>query len=218
MPAPHSIEAHPQKHRIIEALLAGESTRKIAAWAKPRLSAMSVQRYKASIVKPAIERSNKRVSTLNRVKAQRVEGVTPELVQDALQSVTDAPVLALRNARVALLQSLVNKLNLVIDARAEAYSEVPGGASGLLAKDYRGSGENMQEVYSVDRVVLAEARELSKQISQELGQWVEKQDVNLIAQVSSVSVTLSQALSLEDLEALRAKLLAAAPAPARTAG
>ena len=196
------IEAHPQKKKILKALLEGQSTHQISAWAKPKISAMSVQRYKAQVVTPAVERSGNRVANLHKVKAQAPVTIQPDLLRDSLRAVQDAPVLALRDARLRMLQGLADRLQIVMDERAAAHAEAPGGSSGLLAKDFRGTGENMMPVYAVDGVVLREARELSKQIAQELGQWIEKSDVSLKAEVSSVSVVLAKHCTIEQLEAM----------------
>jgi hypothetical protein len=240
MARPSTIEAHPQKKKIVQALLDGESVRSIAGWAFPPVSFLTIQRYKKAIVRPAVERSNVRIRNLNRVKNQKVTPVSVEVKEEAIQAIQDAPVLELRDARIKLLQGLVDRLNVVIAERGEELSAcgrcgkdlkehpwqdpekperkcnefvtVAGGKSGLVVRDYRGSGNSMLPVYKVDHVVLSEARELSKQIAQELGQWVEKQDVNVKAQVSAKVVNIATLLTPAQMrEAERLALLAEAP-------
>jgi hypothetical protein len=204
MARPSTIESHPQKKRIIQALLDGQSVRNIAAWTKPPVSYLAIQRYKSSIVQPAVERSGSRVNNLSRVKNQRVAPDCVETKREATQAIQDAPVLELRDARIQLLQDLIERLRLVMTERAEAYADAPGGRSGLIVQDFKGTGENMVPVYKVDGVVLSEVRDLVKQIDQHLGQWVEKSDVRVKVRAESAyteaEIELASALSYEELE------------------
>ena len=43
-----------------------------------------------------------------------------------------------RNARVGLLQDLVDRMRRVIEERGAEMADVPGGSSGLLVKTYKG--------------------------------------------------------------------------------
>src|ERR1017187_5622963 len=52
-------------------------------------------------------------------------------------------------------------------------TEVPGGTTGLLVKDYKGKDADTL-VYKVDTGLLAELRNHEKQAAEELGQWSEK--------------------------------------------
>jgi hypothetical protein len=208
MARPSTIDTHPQKKKILQALLDGETVRSIAEWAKPAVSVTAIQRYKSSVIKPAIERSGTRVRNLNRVTFQKVSPNEPETVQAAMIAVQDAPVLELRDARIQLLQTLIEKLKVVMEERAEAYADAPGGRSGLIVQDFKGAGENMVPVYKVDGVVLSEARDLVKQIDQHLGQWVEKQDVSVKAEVSAKVVALAEIMTPAQLRQAERILLA----------
>jgi hypothetical protein len=71
----------------------------------------------------------------------------------------------------------------VIAARAAdpALQDVPGGKTGLIVRDVRGIGKgaNFQlvAVYAVDVGLLAEMRQIEKQAAQEVGQWVDRNNV-----------------------------------------
>lgn len=59
--------------------------------------------------------------------------------------------------------------------------DVPGGNTGLLVRTTKGigSGDTFQIVdeYAVDTGLLRELREHEKQAAQELGQWIDKSEV-----------------------------------------
>ena len=66
----------------------------------------------------------------------------------------------------------------VIDERggSAGLSDVPGGTTGLLVKDYKGKDAD-QPVHKVDTSLLAELRAHEKQAAEELGQWSEKREL-----------------------------------------
>lgn len=83
--------------------------------------------------------------------------------------------------RVDAFDRLWNKLHRVIADRADDMKGVPGGSTGLLVRKFKtlGSGENAKTVeeYAVDTGLISEIRELGKQAAQELGQWVNRSNV-----------------------------------------
>lgn len=106
--------------------------------------------------------------------------------------------LAIREQRVSALNDRWNRLQRVVEARAddETMAHVPGGTTGLLVRTVKGigSGDAFQviEEYEVDAALLKELREHEKQAAQELGQWVEKAAVeqNLKAYVTESPDTI----------------------------
>ena len=67
------------------------------------------------------------------------------------------------------------RTNLLIEERAEAYAEAPGGKSGLLSRDARvifDKDGNPQElpVYKFDGAVIAAREQLRKSVAEELGE------------------------------------------------
>lgn len=84
--------------------------------------------------------------------------------------------------RIAYLGDRHRRLRRIIEERGEAMKDVPGGSTGLLVRKVKsiGFGEGAREVeeYAVDTGLLSEIRELEKQSAQELGQWINRSDVN----------------------------------------
>src|SRR5260370_1393375 len=82
-----------------------------------------------------------------------------------------------RNVRVAALQKRWDRLSKafdeLLDQRGADMAEIPGGATGMLCKDYKGKDAD-QLVTKVDTGVLAmsaELRALERQAAEELAQW-----------------------------------------------
>lgn len=63
-----SVSQHPQKQRVIDGILAGESLRSIAESVTPPLSKGAVQRYKDAIVKPAYAHAFNKVNELRKMR------------------------------------------------------------------------------------------------------------------------------------------------------
>ena len=82
-----------------------------------------------------------------------------------------------RNARVGILQDLVDWMRKVIEERGAEMADVPGGSSGLLVKTYKGK-DAATAVYKFDALVKG-LRETCKQVAIEIGQWAEKRNVTL---------------------------------------
>lgn len=203
------IDSHPQKQKIIDAILAGETVRKIAAWAKPPVSFNAIQRYKAAIVKPAIQQSQAVARIINSTAKQSLTAEEKQAVQDAVQA---APVLAVRELRLARLQDRANRLDLIMNERAVDMASAPGGKSGLLARQLKqlGSGKDAQvvEEYKLDTGLLAEFREHEKQAAIELGQWQESAGLGATVQVvvpiqivngQPAPVTQAEVIDVQDL-------------------
>jgi phage terminase small subunit len=81
-----------------------------------------------------------------------------------------------RAARVEVLQDNLNRMCGLIEARALEYCDHPGGASGMLVKDYRGKNAE-QEIWRLDAALLSQINATMKQAAIEEGQWSEKREV-----------------------------------------
>ena len=201
---PHShtaskIERHPQYRLICQALINGDSCRKISSWTEPRIPDRTLSTFAQSFIRPAISRANQLDSLLNSPPPLPTENkaLIPSAAQLPAQSahpaqvgastankdarisnlavsaIVAAPVLALRENRLAALEDRRRRLDLVMRQRGlEMANECAGGESGLLVRDFKGKDAS-QVVYKVDTGLLAEQREHDKQIAQELGQWQE---------------------------------------------
>jgi Terminase small subunit len=102
-------------------------------------------------------------------------------LRETLSAATIALEISSRNSRVAALQKrwdrLRSSLELLLDERGKDMADVPGGASGLLCRDWKGKLAD-KEVSRIDPgvvAVVAELRNHEKQAAQELGQWTEEQ-------------------------------------------
>lgn len=92
-----------------------------------------------------------------------------EIVADLAEALS-AKGIRLRENRLKNLQTRVDKMMALIEARALDLADIAGGSTGLLVRDYKHGGT----VYKFDAALLRELREHEKQAAQELGQWLEK--------------------------------------------
>lgn len=103
---------------------------------------------------------------------------------DELGNASRRYAIAHRNRRVRWLNDRVERMHSVIRDRAAdpTMADVPGGPSGLMVRQVKvvGGGDQARvvEEYYVDTALLKELREHEKQAAQELGQWVEKKEVD----------------------------------------
>jgi hypothetical protein len=85
--------------------------------------------------------------------------------------------------------------------------------TGLCVRKQRviGAGKNAKiiEDYEVDTALLDALASLEKQVAIETGQWSEKQDIDVTGQFSAKAIALSKIMTIPELEALEAKMLAA---------
>lgn len=82
-----------------------------------------------------------------------------------------------KERRLAKLDRLARRIELVMRERAADMADVPGGQSGLLVRDYKG-GQIMTEIYKFDAAMAKEYREAMKQAAIELGEWTEKRELS----------------------------------------
>jgi hypothetical protein len=101
----------------------------------------------------------------------------------------------------------------LIGQRPVAGWDGPGASTALLVRRERsvGSGQNQKFVaeYKVDTGLLRELRKLEKQAAIELGQWTEKRDVKLDANVRAEAKILAASFTLEELERMMDTVLKA---------
>ena len=118
------------------------------------------------------------------------------------------------NERWNRLRSALERL---LTERAIDMANVPGGASGLLCREFKGKGGE-KETWRVDAglvALLAELRALERQAAEELGQWAEKKEKNAPIDIGErLEAGRKRALAkMKELEEANGSLC---PAPARS--
>jgi hypothetical protein len=102
MAAP-AIESHPQKQRIVDAILAGDSIDTIAAWCDPPLHRTTIARYKRDRVAPALRKQGESAKVLreNELLRQTVQdsGVGQEIATATRQALAGDPIISRLNRK-----------------------------------------------------------------------------------------------------------------------
>lgn len=107
---------------------------------------------------------------------ERVEEIRKEMAE-ALKRAG----LRVKEYRLNKLNDLLERIDMIIEGRANDMSGIPGGDSGLLIRKYKSVGgfygEKVTE-YAFDAALVSEIRELMKQAAQEVGEWTEKTELS----------------------------------------
>lgn len=191
-----AMKDHPQKDKVIDALLNGQSTRQIASWLNPPLHYGTIARFCNTYVKPAYRNASKLKLVLNQRDTETAtvlqESATParqgatanlsdtprgQIVKQAIMSI---PMLQLREVRIQAKKDRWARLQTIVNERAAAMADIPGGSSGFLARDYK--GENV--VHNFDASLYKALGDTEKDLAIEVGQWQES------GQHSGVSVQI----------------------------
>jgi len=109
----------------------------------------------------------------NPVFAERVQALIEQIRAAILvEGIAD------RVARVKRQNDRWERIQRLLDARAEANADLTGGDTGLVVREvtYLPGGAT-RERHEFDAAVLRELRELEKHTAQELGQWTEKKEL-----------------------------------------
>jgi hypothetical protein len=118
-----------------------------------------------------------------------------------------------RNVRVAALQRRWDRLNKafdeLLDQRGADMADIPGGATDLLCKDYKGKDAD-QLVTKIDPGVMAlsaELRALERQAAEELAQWKVVIEARKVVDATPAAVMLGMLMSKEQLLDLKRRTL-----------
>jgi hypothetical protein len=132
-------------------------------------------------------------------------------IQETLSAGTIALEISSRNARVAALQGRWDRmragLDLILQQRGADMADVPGGASGLMVRDYKGK-EADRLVSRIDPGVvslLAELRGHERQAAEELEQWKTHVEECKVIDASPAAITLAMVCSQEQLLEMKRK-------------
>jgi hypothetical protein len=102
-----------------------------------------------------------------------------------------------RNARVAALQKRWGRLraglDLILQQRGADMADLPGGASGILGRDYKGKKADRLVTRSDPGVVslVAELRGHERQAAEELERWKTHIEVRKVIDASPAAITLA---------------------------
>ena len=95
-----------------------------------------------------------------------------------------------RSAFVQVLQNTLARMRNLIEAHAFEYRGHPGGATGMLVKDYRGKNAE-QEIWKFDSALVAQINDVLKQAAIEEGQWSKKRQLSSEVGISEITRRLN---------------------------
>lgn len=108
-----AVDTHPQKQKIIDGILSGETIRAIASSAVPPLQPMTIQRYKTSVIKPMLERaavSERILGTVSGLKDKPKDlSDRSPAIQAVQKAIQDAPALSIFRQRLEKLHSRIDR-------------------------------------------------------------------------------------------------------------
>ena len=96
-----------------------------------------------------------------------------------------------RSARVQALQVNLDRMRALIEARATEYAASPGGATGMLVRDFGGKNAE-QEIWKFDGALVSQINDTLKQAAIEEGQWTEKRDVNATLAMDEIKARINR--------------------------
>lgn len=150
--------------------LTAEQRKKVIEWAAEGLSYNEIN-ARAGAESPPWGVTYKYLYSLRTKLPKKYQDIRDAFEREYLEN-----GLAKKAARIQKLESLVEKLDQVIEERGrdEHLQEIPGGKTGLIVREYKALD---LPVYKVDTAVIKEVRDLLRQIAVETGDWTEKKDV-----------------------------------------
>ena len=114
------VDQHPEKQKIIDGILSGQSVRVIARSVNPPIEFNAIQRYKSRIVKPILGRAEETERLLGELQAKPPAAPPPKAsplaIQKADTAIQDAPRLSMFRER---LEKLWQRADRTLD-KAEA--------------------------------------------------------------------------------------------------
>jgi hypothetical protein len=121
------VDQHPEKQKIIDGILSGQSVRAIARSVNPPIEFNAIQRYKARVVRPILGRAEETERLLGELKATPPATLPPQpspvALQKAATAIQDGPKLSIFRGR---LEKLWRTTDETIDEARAAVKVVPG--------------------------------------------------------------------------------------------
>lgn len=121
-----AVETHPQRQEIIDCLLAGESGKKIAERLNPKLSHVSIYKFRNQVIKPRLQAARNAAKQLSQ---------NPEAIA-AVTSAVNTRVLTEALEAAKPLISRIAQHRATVDARIENASDKV--VAGLISADLKG--------------------------------------------------------------------------------
>lgn len=123
VPGQSIIENHPQRRLIIDRILAGLTVRAVIDGVVPPVSAMTVHRYKANVVKPIVAKAEA-VDAILVKQNQTGEDAVPmvsgnRVLQEAKTALLLAPALQIREQRISRANDRAQRFQRIVDERAD---------------------------------------------------------------------------------------------------
>lgn len=132
---PH-VELHPQRQKIIDALIKGESPRKIATWCAPKLHHATLYRYKRDNITGLLAQVPAAVKYLS---DQRLAEVAPEIADSVRQSKSAASAILKASPLVARAERIGQYLDdALLDEMAKAKDRDPRAVAALASASFKG--------------------------------------------------------------------------------
>jgi hypothetical protein len=109
--------------------------------------------------------------------------------------------IATQDQRIASYIQDFERTDRIIQERAEALKHVPGGSSGLIARDFKAVKDEVVEVYEFDAALVRERRAIRKDVAEELGQLSQKHEFSFSGNINDMTPAQLEALEKSILEA-----------------
>jgi len=111
---PHyAVDRHPQRQKIIDALLSGESPKSIVRWITPSIHFTNIFRYKRLVVLPALKRATQTAKILDQ-QDLNLAPVSPQIQENnavvaTSQALAEEPLLRRLSAKFARMDGAIKE-------------------------------------------------------------------------------------------------------------
>ncbi len=158
-----AIDTHPQREKIIEALLNEESPQSISKWVNPPLSHVAIWRYRSNKIIPKlseVQRTAKAMQENILQAASKGIAVNPELFKAVTSAAVDAdPLLQRINRKYERYENLASSAAEVLDYQGFAAVDRAETQTMRLHAELTGRLQQAQSTTLVQIVVGSESRE-----------------------------------------------------------
>lgn len=132
-----AVETHPQREQIVQALINGETPKKIAKWVNPRLSHVAIYNYRNAKFQPAMNAAVTAATVASAYSTAKLQEIAdnPTRTNQALTELTQTALTAdpIR-ARLAQHQATVDA---TLERTVSGEKPDPRGVAALIAADLK---------------------------------------------------------------------------------